>query len=153
MGSRNKKQRKGVACSMTKFDMFGSPLPGFNLKGQKTMKTNLGALVSLFQITLVILFASVKFIELESRAGYDISSHDQLYLSSRSNPANFSELDFKVAVSFVGYRDQQFKNDSKYVKWITRMVGSRDGHQYEKILPHHKCTEADLESFHEINPL
>ena len=117
------------------------------------IKTNLGALLSLFQITLVILFASVKFIELESRSGYQISSHDQLYLSTRENPANFSELDFKVAVSFEGYRDQEFKLDSSFVKWIIRMVGSRDGKEYEKILPYHRCTESDLYSFYAINPL
>ena len=129
---------------MTKFDMFGSPLPGFNIEGKELIRTNLGALVSIFQITLVILFASIKFIELQSRSGYAISSHDRLYLSSSENNVDFNELNFKFAVSFEGYRDLEFKMDSKYVKWIIRMAGKRDGIKFEKILKHHKCTDADL---------
>ena len=44
------------------------------------------------------------------------------------------------------------KNDPQYIKWIPRLYGKRDGVKFEKILPYHTCTEADLAEFSPIAP-
>ena len=54
-------------------------------------------------------------------------------------------------MSFEGYPKQEFKRDPRYVKWIFRMVGIKNGAKYEKILPYHECTESDYDQFYPLN--
>ena len=39
-------------------------------------------------------------------------------------------------------------DDPRYVKVIVRKTGIRNGTEFEKIFPYHKCTEADYAGFH-----
>ena len=39
-------------------------------------------------------------------------------------------------------------DDPRYVKWIIRRTGMRDGTSFEETLPYHKCTNADFAGFH-----
>ena len=41
-------------------------------------------------------------------------------------------------------------DDPHYVKWIVRLRGIRDGVGFEKILPYHKCTDADYAKFYPV---
>ena len=75
-----------------------------------------------------------------------------MYESTSENVVDLNDLNYKVAVSFEGYRDRKLKSDTKYVRWIFRMAGYDEGLQFEKILPHHKCTDDDYDSFYTINP-
>ena len=43
--------------------------------------------------------------------------------------------------------DKELKDDSRYVKGFARLTGNKNGRQFEKILPHKKCTAEDLEHF------
>ena len=58
---------------------------------------------------------------------------------------NLSRSGFRFAWSVEGSYDQKRRDDPRYVKYIVRLEGSKDGEKYEKILPYHNCTEADLE--------
>ena len=42
------------------------------------------------------------------------------------------------------------KDDPRYVKILLRYHGVRDGTWYEKLIPHHVCTEADWALFEPV---
>ena len=42
------------------------------------------------------------------------------------------------------------KNDPRYVKWIFRLAGKRKGVDFERILPHYKCTDEDYKQFYPV---
>ena len=44
------------------------------------------------------------------------------------------------------------KNDPSYVRWIFKIAGFKDNERYERLLPSHKCTDADYDEFYPINP-
>ena len=50
------------------------------------------------------------------------------------------------------YKPRNLKNDLEFVRWHFRLQGQKDGQRYEKILPHHLCTEEDYAEFDPIEP-
>ena len=64
---------------------------------------------------------------------------------------NLSERNFRMAVTIEDfYSPSKQKNDKRYVKWLFRLVGKRDGVMYQHILKHHKCTDEDYKEFYPI---
>ena len=57
-----------------------------------------------------------------------------------------------MAFSVEGFLDQEMKNSPEYVKWFVRLFGRKDNVEYEKIIPHHKCTEEDYKDFYPVAP-
>ena len=47
--------------------MFGIPMVGFNARGESSIKTNIGAFITIIIMLIVLLFAAVKFIELNDK--------------------------------------------------------------------------------------
>ena len=43
--------------------------------------------------------------------------------------------------------DYKIKDDPRYVKYIVRLRGAREGRKFEKIIPFHKRTDADWAQF------
>ena len=43
-----------------RLDMFGAPVPSFNIEGQRSMKTNCGAIATILMISITIMFTLVK---------------------------------------------------------------------------------------------
>ena len=54
-----------------------------------------------------------------------------------------------MAFSIEGFLDGEIKDDPRYVKYLVRLWGKRDGVRYEHILDYHKCTPAELDLFGE----
>ena len=79
-------------------------------------------------------------------------------MSTYTRKDNFGEDDFldlsagnfRVALSYESYTTKEFKNDPRYIKWIMRVYGVKDGVYYEYAVPHHLCTEKDYEQFFPI---
>ena len=71
------------------------------------------------------------------------NSTDRYYLN---------ENNFRMAFSVEGYLDLEIKNSPEYVKWFVRLYGIKDSVEYEKIIPHHKCTEEDYKDFYPVAP-
>ena len=42
------------------------------------------------------------------------------------------------------------KNDPRYVKFIVRLAGKREGKDFQRILPHYKCTDEDYNQFYPV---
>ena len=133
-------------------DIFGKQLPSFNLKGNEIVKTNFGAALTLFLGGIVLLYAVVKFIQLESRENPNITEYMETFKTDSESPINLNSLNGRIAFSFEGYRDKNIKDDPRFVKWIFRIYGRKDGKEYEHLLPYHKCTQEEYDSFYPINP-
>ena len=69
---------------MTRFDQFGQPIPSFNLKGQETIKTGLGAFLTLMMTILVLGYAIIKINHLVIHHSPNIATFpiDTVYLES-----------------------------------------------------------------------
>ena len=61
-----------------------------------------------------------------------------------------NDFDFKIAFGVEGFRSKDLKIDPKYVKWIFRIYGKKEGKEYEQILPYHRCTDKDYDDFFPI---
>ena len=42
------------------------------------------------------------------------------------------------------------KNDPSYVKFLVRLSGKREGKDFQRILPHYKCTDEDYNKFYPV---
>ena len=64
---------------------------------------------------------------------------------------NLNEKKFRFAISIEDYHGiKKLKNDPEYVKWLFREYGKRNGKWYQRIIPHHKCTDEDFEEFYPV---
>ena len=59
------------------FDTFGEPVPSFNVKGQNTVTSRTGGVITLFISTAVIFYAAIKFVHLYTRYNPMLSSYYQ----------------------------------------------------------------------------
>ena len=103
----------------------------------------------IFLVTLA--YATVKVIHLQSRHNPQIVESSLPSFYANEDMLNMQSIGFKAAFSFVNYLDKELKDDPRYVKWIFRARGTRDGVSFERILDAHKCTRADFEGFNEMN--
>ena len=60
---------------------------------------------------------------------------------------NISEVGFRVAFSVRGFGNRELKDDPRYVKYLVRMYGKKEGKDFERILPYHKCEKSDWDKF------
>ena len=128
---------------LTNIDSFGKQVPGFNIKGSSSIGTVIGGFVTVIVLSLTLLYATVKTMHLIGKENPVMSS---LTIPSYYNSTDryyLNEANFRMAFSVEGYLDQEVKNDPEYVKWFVRLFGVKDSVEYEKIIPHHKCTEED----------
>ena len=71
------------------------------------------------------------------------------------NPINLNENNLKMAFQFTGIDPKTEeamieKNDPNFVKMVIWQIGQDpDGEYFEKVIPHHTCTE---EEYAEFNP-
>ena len=52
-----------------------------------------------------------------------------------------------MAFSLENFRDEEMKQDEKYVKTFVRMVGRRNGESFSQEIKTHKCTKDDYAKF------
>lgn len=94
-----------------------------------------------------IAYTVIKSIHLASGHNPVINIYTETNYYSSSDKVNLNESGFRMAFTVEGYLDQIAKRDPKFVKWFVRLVGKKDGEDFEKILPYHKCTDEDWKDF------
>ena len=125
-------------------DSFGEQLPSFNLKGKDSVNSVLGGIFSLALSLIIFMYGLLKFLHLLDRHNPNISSYYVEDGMSFGETLNANERGFRIAVSVESYLyPNHQKNDPKYVKYLFRLAGKRNGEKFEKILPHHTCTDED----------
>ena len=99
----DKREEPYVTHSLKKLDLFGQPLPAFNLKGKSEVNTFCGSMVSLLLIYVVIMFGTLKLTHLLSHHGPTINTFMQKNAFTSEDIYNSVENDFMVAVTLEDY--------------------------------------------------
>ena len=88
--------------NIKRFDMLAKPIPTFNVKGEETIKTNLGAFMSMVIAITVMYYSALKFVQLYTRHNPAISTYpiDRVY--DIENPTNLNASNLMPAFKFSG---------------------------------------------------
>ena len=102
--------------------MFGRPVPQFNLKGRVKLHTRLGGCVSLILMSVVLIFATLKFFHLWTKQNPNLYSYERSLIELDDQRINLNEKNFRIAFALESvYEPHQLLNDPDYVKWIFRV--------------------------------
>ena len=61
-------------------------------------------------------------------------------------------INFRIAFTVEGYIDKKRKDDPRFVKYLVRLYGKKEGKRFEWLVPYHECTKEDFELFDPIDP-
>ena len=98
-------------------------------------------------VSIIFLYGSQKLRILVTRSNPTISSSLIENKYDKTEIVNLNDQNFRIAFSVEGQYDKIARDDPRYVKWYARLSGfslTTDGdEEFERIIPHRKCTEAD----------
>ena len=134
---------------LEKVDQFGRPLPAFNLRGEEKIHTVTGGLMTFFILVVMLSYGTLKFFHLVTLHNADVTSVLETDVYDYNERLNLNDIGFRFAFSVRGYHSQELKDSSKYVKYIVRLFGRKEGKEFERLLPYHKCKSSDWENFTE----
>ena len=132
---------------LKKIDQFGEPLPVFNLNGEKKVHTITGGVVSVAITMIILCYGVLKFIHLITKHNSNVASVLETGVFDFNDVTNLNEVGFRFAFSVRDFRSKELKDDPRYVKYLVRMYGRKEGKEFERILPYHKCEESDWDKF------
>ena len=115
---------------LERIDLFGADLPVFNLKGKTQVLTKTGGCLSLMVILLWMVYGVIKFSQMMSKHNPFISEIKEKNFFDYNTRLDLNEINFKMAFSIEGYLDKEVKNDPRYVKYIVRLTGFKNGVGY-----------------------
>ena len=130
-------------------DMFGAPLPSFNLKGKEKVRTYGGGCMSLSIIYVTFLYATLKLQHLLSKHNPSVNTFLVRDALSENEIWSGEDQDFQLALTIVNFATGEVKNDPKFVKWYGEFIDLSNGNKTLSEIPMHECTEKDFAKFHE----
>lgn len=132
---------------LKKIDQFGRPLPTFNLNGETEAQTVLGGVVTFAIIVIILLYGSLKLDHMSTKHNANVTSVLEPDVFDQNDAMNLNEIGFRLAFSVRGFYDKQLKDDPRYVKYLAKIEGIKDGESFDKRIPFHKCTDEDWNEF------
>ena len=139
-----------VSNVLHSIDVFQEPIPMFNVNGKSSVSSFLGGIFTLVLFSIVLTYATHKFIHLESKKNPVISEYHKANNFDPDEVLNLNERNFRIAFAVEGFRTNDLKIDPRYVKWIVRQYGKKEGKEFEKLLDYHVCTDEDYDAFYPI---
>ena len=132
---------------LKKIDLFGRPLPSFNLKGETVIPTLTGGICTFLFICLLLAYGSLKFIDLIEKRNPQINIVTEQDVFNSDDLINLDEIGFKFAFTIENYLSNERRDDPAYVKYLVRYYTSKDGVESNRLLTYHKCNETDWIDF------
>ena len=132
---------------LKRIDVFGKPLPTFNMNGDTQVHTMTGGLLTFFITIIILTYGTLKFIHLVDKHNPNVSEVMEKSVFDSSEELNMNDEGFRFAFTVEGYLDNEVKENPAYVKYIVRMMGRKEGVWFERHIPYHKCTDSDWEEF------
>ena len=136
-----------IGSFLERNDLFGEPLPAFNIKGETTVNTVTGGILSVILVVILLAYGGLKFLHLYDKHNPQISEVTEKGVLDSSEIMNLNQEGFRFAFTIEGYLDKERKDDPAYVKSLVRLRGLKDGEKINKLLPYHECKESDWEEF------
>ena len=84
---------------LKKVDMFGAEIPEFNIRGDRSVKTNIGGCCSIIIICVSLLYAAHKFNHVITRHNPQVVSYEVTDAFGVDDRFKTSESDFMLAVA------------------------------------------------------
>lgn len=112
----HEKSKFSVFSFMMQFDWFSQAVPGFMIIGKPAISSRLGTSLTFIAGVVVIIYAISKYMDLQTLQGCTITSFDLDSSKTETFEKNFGDINFKVAVAFVGLNDNELKNDPQFVR-------------------------------------
>ena len=103
-------------------DMFAADVPKFNMKGEESIKTNIGGCCSIIIIYITLIYATHKFHHLITGHNPQVNSFELRDAFGEDDIFESSKSDFMLAIAMEDFNTGQIKNDPKYVKWFAQYV-------------------------------
>ena len=128
-------------------DFFKQPIPTLNLNGKVRTSTLIGSFISLSMLLVLAVYADYKLAILISRKNPIVSFFVEEQALTSEQKLNLRDAGLRFAWTIEGYIDKKKKVDPRYVKYLVRTYGAKDGKTYEKIFDYHECTEEELKQF------
>ena len=120
-------------------------MPQFQLKGRSRVPSLIGGIFALAILAIMALYALIKLNVLLNHENPNVSTFLDLFAIDQWEKLALPEKELYFAWSIEGYLDEELKDDPRYVKYIMRMRGRRNGIDFETLLDYHKCTPEELE--------
>ena len=87
--------------------------------------------MSLIAMIIWLAYAALKFEQMMSKHNPFISLMTEENIFDYTTRIDLNEINFRMAFSIEGYLDSEVKDDPRYVKYIVRVYGKKDGVDYQ----------------------
>ena len=101
-------------------DLFGEQVPSFNIKGENFVNTVVGGMLTGVIYLIVLAFAGLKMIQLVNKNNPVMSEVERKDHYGPLDQVFYNDIDFRMAFSVEGFRDNERKDSEEYVKWMAR---------------------------------
>ena len=102
-------------------------MPNFNIKGSDTVNTIVGGFFTLILSMTVFMYGALKFTDLWSKPNPIINTYFKDD-GMTGKLLNLNEHNFRIAFSVESFLSPiKLKNDPRYVKYLVRLFGNRNG--------------------------
>ena len=132
---------------LKKIDIFGEPLPGFNVKGETAIPTLTGGICTFLIIIIFISYGSLKFIHLMEKRNPQVIQVTERGVFGSDDIIDLDDIGFKFAFTIENYASNERRDDPAFVKYIVKQPYFRDGVWNENHLTYHECNETDWKDF------
>ena len=109
---------KGMDKIFKRFDMFGVPLPAFNIRGETKVRTYAGCLATLFILTIGLVFATLRLQLLVGQQHPSVNTFVERDAFDSSDVFKSGSEEFVMAFAVVDYVTGEAKQEAKFVKWF-----------------------------------
>ena len=133
--------------TLKNFDSFGKEVPAFNIKGESRVNTALGGTITFAILSVSLIYSCIKIIQMVNGDNPIISALVLPSFFGAEDILNLYEVNFRMAFTIEGYVVRERKNDPRYVKWLVRFYGIKNGQPFNEWIDYHECTEEDYSEF------
>ena len=108
-------KQTGMAAFMKRIDLFGTPIPGFNIQGKTSVNTKTGAMVSFIVIFLTLAYSLLKMQHMIVRKNPSITVRNGKL--DHETTLNLGSDEFMMAFALEDFKAKPIKLDDRYVRW------------------------------------
>ena len=140
----------GMPIFIKRVDMFGAPMPVFNIEGSSMLNTNTGGVLTVLIFFITFFFSVVKFGHLVSRSNPSVNNYTEREVYGPEDLFKLVDEEFMIAFSLDDYNTQETKMDTNYVKYFVMYSNLTAGVRQNTEIPLHTCTEEDYARFYPV---
>ena len=93
--------------------------------------TSTGGILSFVMFFFCMIYATLKLIQLLGRDNPNVTKFLENNVYDYRDKLDLNEAKFRIAFSVEGFHDRKVRDDPRYVKYLARLYGRRDGERIE----------------------